>query len=486
MSGVTPSESVRQLADVKSKAYLEAPAGYGKTEAIADAVALCEGRQLVLTHTHAGVDSLRKRLRAKDVSPKSYRLDTIFAWCLRFVSAYPSSSGYVVSDEPDWVKVAESMQRLLGLSAIRKVIEAGFSGVIVDEYQDCSEAQHKIVEQLAQILPVRIVGDPLQGIFNFDGEKLVDWSSAIYPTYTRVPSISEPWRWKAHNSGLGDWLIETRQRLIEGKQPDYSSPSITHVTSTTEKQKHDAIRSVKAAKDESLVVLVKFPTEAHALAQKMPGYVSMEEIECKELIKASKAWDGKAGAELILHIFEFVGKCCTQPTQSLRTIKGRLESANFNNLSALVPKELSGRLEELGSSASLDEALELCKMVAALDGRRMYRRELFYAMLQALRLKTKRPNLSLHECARQVRERVSHVGRRETGNLISRVLLVKGLEYDHVVVLDPSKLNNRELYVALTRAKKSLTVIQGPVTREATSKGTSGSTGQESLFDDSE
>lgn len=486
MSGVTPSESVRQLADVKSKAYLEAPAGYGKTEAIADAVALCEGRQLVLTHTHAGVDSLRKRLRSKGVSPKAYRLDTIFAWCLRFVLAYPTTSQYSMTEEPDWSEVATAMLRLLQVDAIQKIIAAGFSGSIVDEYQDCSEAQHQLVEQLAQIMPVRIVGDPLQGIFDFSGEKLVNWRVDIYPTYAELPSITEPWRWKHHNSELGDWLIETRQLLKEGKQPDYSSRAIRYVKVTTERCKRNAIRSVRPAQGESLVVLVKFPNEAHKLAQTMPGYVSMEEIECKDLIEASKTWEGKSGADLILQLIEFVGKCCTQPTQRLDTIKGRLASANFTDLSALVPKELSGRLEELGSSASLDEALELCKMVAALDGRRMYRRELFNAMLQALRLKAKRPNLSLHECARQVRERVSHVGRRETGNLISRVLLVKGLEYDHVVVLDPTKLNNRELYVALTRAKKSLTVIEGPVTSEARSKGTSGSTGQQSLFDDPE
>ena len=37
--------------------------------------------------------------------------------------------------------------------------------------------------------------------------------------------------------------------------------------------------------------------------------------------------------------------------------------------------------------------------------------------------------------------------------------LAKGLEYDHVVVVEPALIDLRELYVALTRPTKSLTVV---------------------------
>jgi DNA helicase IV len=45
--------------------------------------------------------------------------------------------------------------------------------------------------------------------------------------------------------------------------------------------------------------------------------------------------------------------------------------------------------------------------------------------------------------------------------------LVKGLEFDHVVLLDPSALSLRTLYVAMTRAVTSLTVV-GPLPPELT------------------
>lgn len=43
--------------------------------------------------------------------------------------------------------------------------------------------------------------------------------------------------------------------------------------------------------------------------------------------------------------------------------------------------------------------------------------------------------------------------------VVSRPLLVKGLEYDHVIILNPGNYSAQELYVALTRGSKSVTVI---------------------------
>ena len=43
--------------------------------------------------------------------------------------------------------------------------------------------------------------------------------------------------------------------------------------------------------------------------------------------------------------------------------------------------------------------------------------------------------------------------------LIATTLLVKGLEYDHAVVLNAEALDAKDLYVAMTRGSKSLTII---------------------------
>ena len=44
-----------------------APAGHGKTEMIAELVQHAEGKQLLLTHTNAGVDAIEKRLQKRKV-----------------------------------------------------------------------------------------------------------------------------------------------------------------------------------------------------------------------------------------------------------------------------------------------------------------------------------------------------------------------------------------------------------------------------------
>lgn len=50
-------------------AAIIAPAGHGKTEMIADIVEHSSRRQLLLTHTNAGVDAISKRLK-KETYPK--------------------------------------------------------------------------------------------------------------------------------------------------------------------------------------------------------------------------------------------------------------------------------------------------------------------------------------------------------------------------------------------------------------------------------
>ena len=50
-------------------------------------------------------------------------------------------------------------------------------------------------------------------------------------------------------------------------------------------------------------------------------------------------------------------------------------------------------------------------------------------------------------------------GRPVEHRTVSRTLLVKGLEFEHAVVLNGAEHDVRNLYVAMTRGSKSLTVL---------------------------
>src|SRR5712664_1999310 len=86
---------IAQLASALRLGSIVAAAGCGKTEQIANATHLSGGRRLILTHTHAGVDVLRQRLRKLNVPRSKFRLDTIAGWCLRYAASFPARSGLI-------------------------------------------------------------------------------------------------------------------------------------------------------------------------------------------------------------------------------------------------------------------------------------------------------------------------------------------------------------------------------------------------------
>jgi hypothetical protein len=59
-----------------------------------------------------------------------------------------------------------------------------------------------------------------------------------------------------------------------------------------------------------------------------------------------------------------------------------------------------------------------------------------------------------------IRNRLRYTGRKPRKALLSRPVLVKGLEYDHVVVANADTIgDHKDLYVAMPRPRKSLTIL---------------------------
>ena len=106
------------------RAIVVALAGCGKTELIVRAIGTeLHTRDLVLTHTHAGVRAVAERLRQVRIAPSRYRLDTIAGWALRISASYPTLSGLTVS-EPErmqWDEVCAAATRVLAVPAIQTV-----------------------------------------------------------------------------------------------------------------------------------------------------------------------------------------------------------------------------------------------------------------------------------------------------------------------------------------------------------------------------
>ena len=183
------------------RGLLIAPAGHGKTTAIADCLLQCpeKSRQLILTHTHAGIASLRKKFQQKNIPSSKYQLETITGFAQRYVIGFLGSS--VLPDEADkhyFSSAIEKCRVLMQSKLVQIVIQSSYDGVFVDEYQDCTIDQHEMIMELAYNLPLHLLGDPLQGIFSFESKPLIDFDRDL-GLFTRFNCLNFPWRWQDYN-----------------------------------------------------------------------------------------------------------------------------------------------------------------------------------------------------------------------------------------------------------------------------------------------
>lgn len=179
-----------------------APAGCGKTQLIAHALAGHRGNKpiLVLTHTNAGVAALRGRLDRAGVPASAYRLSTIDGWAIRLISTFPGRSAHdpeilrLAAPARDYPAIRDAAWKLLQAGHVSEVLKASYAHLIVDEYQDCSVPQHYIVYFLSLILPTCVLGDPMQAIFGFRGNALADWNQHVCAHFPVIGELATPWR----------------------------------------------------------------------------------------------------------------------------------------------------------------------------------------------------------------------------------------------------------------------------------------------------
>ncbi|MDM0081704.1 AAA family ATPase [Variovorax sp. J31P179] len=465
-------ELALKLNSFGDKGYVIAPAGYGKTYLIALAVKASAKRQLVLTHTFAGVTSIKTKMTALGVPAGNYQIDTIASWSLRLCLAYPKSSGWNAQHPTgkQWSKLYASCSGLLGKQFIRHVVKASYAGVYVDEYQDCSEQQHALVCALGEFLPCRILGDPMQAIFDFDEGKPVEWATSVYPAFALLGKLEIPRRWeKSGVPELGAWLKTARETLEQGRKIDLSKELPVCVQRLRTEPQYLSAKQYSALcklldHNESVIALhggdQPSKNKTHLLARTMSGrFSSIEEVEGKALHSfVKKLVAAKTVQAGFLLVLEFSKNCFTGVPDVLTagTKRGEVAKQSKGTKHPLVLHAANAYLNKPTSShlRSFLVTLKATKGVSA------YRRDLLYRFLNVLRMHIDGDGPSLADAANLYQRDMRHTGRPlKHQKLIGTTLLVKGLEYDHAVILDADALDAKDLYVAMTRGSKSLTII---------------------------
>lgn len=469
-----------ELADVlathEGSGFVLAPAGYGKTYLIAEATGRGTDRQLILTHTYAGVHALRRNMRLLRVSDRLYHVDTIASWTLRLALSYSSTSGWHEErpvDNEQWTALYHVCARLLDHAFVRRLVRASYTALYVDEYQDCSTAQHNIVLKLARDLPCRVLGDPLQGIFDFGGQDSVDWARDVEGNFQCLGALRTPHRWiQAGHGDIGQWLGYVRARLELDQPVDLyvNRPAAVRVVRTNAEpqtlvqSQGNTCRHFRCDRAHTVIAIHKgsqeYKAKCHTLARNLSGrFSSIEEVEGKELFSFLRRMNrARTGVARLEEVITFAKKCMTSVQGNLPAGTARGEHVNIqaNTRNPEVARAANAYLAAPSSGAMASFLLAL-KQIAGID---VVRADLFHRALGVLSKHVLHPELSLAEAAEkyhgEFRYKGRPVGRRK---LIGTTLLVKGLEFDHAIVLDAASLSKKELYVALTRGARSLTVV---------------------------
>jgi hypothetical protein len=464
--GSEPDNDVRRIADAHECSVM-LPAGCGKTELLARAVAhgsTNSAPQLVLTHTHAGVHAIRARLRRLRVASDTVQVTTIAGWALRIASAYPTLSGLTQptpGTSADWNAVHRGVTEALASPHLRRVLTASYGGVYVDEYQDCTIQQHGLVLRLAGSLPVRLFGDPLQSIFGFGSNAVVDWDTDVTPHFPPLPVAAHPWRWAGTNPGLGAWLYaDLRERLLRQLPIHLDDTPVDWRSTRHPATQHQACVRI-AQQPGSAVAIHQYANQCHSLAQRLGGqFTSMEELESRDLLAAASTLDQAEGLAVLVALLEFAKRCIAGLPPAVGRAVGALQTAcRPSPLIARQHPALHRSLLAAAENPSPSNLLTAMQAIEELPGIVIYRQELWRELKRALRIQHDESPSTVRDAVLTARDRTRRHGRDVEHRSVSRTLLVKGLEYAHAIVLDADVLDITNLYVAMTRGSTTLTVL---------------------------
>lgn len=452
-----------------ARGSVTAPAGCGKTQLIADTLAAHTGSKpiLVLTHTNAGVAALRARMVRAAIPNSAYRISTIDGFAMRLAGKFPLRSGLpaqsleLANPGQDYPAIREAAANLMQAGHINAPLRATYARLLVDEYQDCNAAQHRLIAWAAQTLPTCVLGDPMQAIFGFGGNRLVNWQVDVEAQFPSVGMLQTPWRWRlAGTEELGQWLLNARALLQAGQPLDLQgAPAevqwVQLAAATAEEQRRAAARTRgRNAQDSVLIIGDAMNVRGrYQLTSQTPGATVVERVDLVELIQFARAFD-PLGVNPLGQVVEFAASLMTGVGAAALLERVRvLQYGRPRN----PPTQIEAAALAFAQGPSLGEASRLLQAFARQPGTHVYRPEVLHCCLAAMQVAA-RGTCTLHAAALQARERQRHISRPVSRRSVGSTLLLKGLEADVAVVLEPQAMTATHLYVALTRGARQLVV----------------------------
>lgn len=436
-----------------------APAGCGKTESITNIIKNYDKikKVLVLTHTNAGIENIEKRLKKHNISKSKCSIYTIASFCSKYVKSFKEISR---ASDDSYDQIYIGMNNLLSNKHIRKIIENTYSLILVDEYQDCSLIQHSLIKKISNIIDFKILGDPLQAIYDFK-EASVKINEIIDVDYKLLGYMTYPWRW-SNNKALGNWIMKSRKEIIKGNINIFTSlPNCVEYflyKDYVDLQKK-ALNFLKL--DGRKAVLFNLENQANAFCKKLGGrFYFQEEIQCKALNNITTFLDNNDSVNIVKEVINLGKLCFTNFATEFGNIIKKIDNNDFDLSKINKNKNIAELIMSLISNFSLSNVIQLLKEISSNTNLKIYRKELWTVLEILIKEVSKEKEISSKELLVNIRNSTMLNNKFKYNNIVSRILLVKGLEFDNVFLVNPNELTPELLYVAISRPTKKLIICQ--------------------------
>ncbi len=475
--------------------YIIAPAGHGKTEQITNFVLNNPAKKvLVLTHTNAGVSTLMKRFRKYEIPSNKYDISTIDSFSIKYAMAYSSRSG--INKNPTTNSEYDLCRRgvisVFDLAFLQGFLQARYSLIVIDEYQDCTDIQHEFILKLSENVDCIALGDPMQGIFNFGGNNLVGWQDIRSNYDQHEISLEIPYRWHNGNEALGRWLSDARNKLQNGDELIFEGGNIQFSETSLFQEKISPIfRCINDT--EELLFVVKDDSATGAMKKKFAQYFNgllqvVDALDFSLFYKFLNKVESDQHKTVFDALMLFLENCMTKTSHFKNPIETKIKKLWDEPSPKSIPDirnktftirdiprkkkmtrlywyflnvlEFKGR-ERAIALLQLMQALE--KFIKIYDSNSkgfIYRRDIWDSAKNALTLyiRNYEETESLEDFGRKIRQRISFMG-RGFKIVVGTTLLTKGLEFDQVIINKPEEFEAKHLYVALSRAKSGITIL---------------------------
>jgi len=301
----------------------------------------------------------------------------------------------------------------------------------------------------------------MQAIFGFGGNRLVNWQTDVEPQFPPIGMLQTPWRWRqAGTEELGQWLLNARVLLQAGQAVELQgAPAevqwVQLHAATAEEQRRVAARTRGRDPEHSVLIIgdAMNVRGRYQLTSQTPGATVVERVDLVEFIQFARTFDA-AGANPLGQVVEFAASLMTGvgATALLQRVQVLQHGRPRNP-----PTPIEAAALAFARDPGVAEALRLLQAFARQPGTHVYRPEVLRCCQAAMQVAA-RGSCTLHAAALQARERQRHMSRPVARRAVGSTLLLKGLEADVAVVLEPQAMTAQHLYVALTRGARQIIV----------------------------